>query len=238
MESKRKIDGPTLVNLLFFGALFFLTFLFWPQIRSAFSNPQETKDFVLGFGYWGPLALILFTIFQVIVWPIPGYLPVVVGSYLYGFLPGFIYTLIGINVGTFIVLYFARKFGRPLVEKFVPKKMLTKWDNFFKGKGTIIFFMTFLIPGFPDDLIVYVAGLTKIPILTLLILSIVGRAPQNLNISYFGEAISTGDLKYLTISMIPIIALGSLGLINHRKLTTFFESFEKKYKLAEKLKLK
>ncbi|MDD3480771.1 MAG: VTT domain-containing protein [Patescibacteria group bacterium] len=217
-----------IILLLLFTALLGLYF-FWPDLRFSLSDINKVRETIQGFGIWGPIALIAFSAFQVVLWPVPGYVPVVIGSYLYGFLLGFLYSLIGINIGTFIVLYLTRKYGRPFAEKFVSKKTLAKWDKFFEGRGPVLFFLTYLVPGFPDDLITYVAGLTNVPIITLLLISIVARAPQNLIIAYFGEAISFGNLERMLLPMALIILIGIIGLLNERKLTILLTRFGKKH---------
>lgn len=222
-----------IVIIVFLAALLGLYYL-WPELRLSLSDIEKIRATIQGFGAWGPIALIAFSAFQVALWPIPGYVPVIVGSYLYGFWGGFIYTLIGINIGTFIVLYFTRKYGRPFAEKFVSKKTLAHWDKFFEGRGPILFSLTYLVPGFPDDLITYVAGLTEIPILTLLLISIVARAPQNLIISYFGEAISFGNIQKMILPMSLILLLGIIGLINEKKLTAWLDKVNKRYSIKIK----
>ncbi len=70
-----------------------------------------------------------------------------------------------------------RIFGRPLVSKLIPEKIFKKFDYLTGNKGVLIFFIIFLLPFFPDDIIFYVAGLTKIPILSLVIIAFLGRSP-------------------------------------------------------------
>ncbi len=227
---KIKLTKKTIAQIVFLLFIVFLTVFFWPEVRTIFTDAEKIRNYIQSFGIWGPIALIFFCIFQVIIWPIPGYLPVIIGSYQYGFWGGFLYTFIGINIGTFIVAYLSRKYGRPLVEKVISKKKLAKWDIFFENKGPVFLFLAFLTPGLPDDLLCYVVGLTKIPIILIVILSAIGRSVQNANISYFGEAISFGNLNRLIIPMLLIGLMGVAGILSEKRITTLVEKAEKRFK--------
>ena len=50
-----------------------------------------------------------------------------------------------------------------------------------------------LLPALPDDLVCFVAGLTKIPIWKLMIASVVGRFPGMLVLSMVGDGFSSGE---------------------------------------------
>jgi len=46
------------------------------------------------------------------------------------------------------------------------------------GVGLVFFFLVFLIPGLPDDIACFVAGLTSLPLLALIAVSAIGRLPS------------------------------------------------------------
>jgi len=64
---------------------------------------------------------------QVVVSPIPGELTGVVGGYVYGVKFGFVASTLGLTLGSWVAFELASIFGRPLVEKFVAKKVLEKF---------------------------------------------------------------------------------------------------------------
>lgn len=63
--------------------------------------------------------------------------------------------------GAYLSFYLARFFGRPLVEKFVSKEKLDKFDQWFERNGTFGLFILRLIPIFSFNLLNYGAGLVS-----------------------------------------------------------------------------
>ena len=72
----------------------------------------------------------------------------------------------------------------------------------------------FLLPGFPDDIICYVAGLSNLPIRTLVMVSLAGRLPGYLATSFLGAGI--GDANVRLVVGIGI-ALGLAGIVAYMK---------------------
>jgi len=71
--------------------------------------------------------------------------------------------LTGALIGTVIVYYLVRKFGKPLVFKFFPEEKFNAVKILNDDKKlTFTIFLLFLIPGTPKDFLTYIAGLTKI----------------------------------------------------------------------------
>lgn len=137
-------------------------------------------------GAWGPLALIGLTIAQVIVAPIPGQAVNFAAGYLFGLGPGLLYAWVGLVAGASLAMLLARYVGRPLVERLVPRELLDKIDRLARGRGLWFFFVFFLIPGLPDDVLCFVAGLTPLPLRALALLSAIARLPGLLVAVWFG----------------------------------------------------
>ena len=76
-----------------------------------------------------------------------------------------------------LAICIARFAGRPLVARLVRPEVLERLDRFAAGRGLLFFFLVFLIPGLPDDVLCFVAGLTRLPILALVALVAVARVP-------------------------------------------------------------
>lgn len=174
----------------------------WPYL-SAISSPEQARELITGAGGWGPLVFILMQAAQVLIAPIPGQIIGLIGGYLFGPFLGLIYTITGATIGFTAVFYLTRKLGRPFVERFVSKKILGKFDHLTEEKGVLVFFLIFLLPAFPDDLISFIAGLTTIRIRTLVLISIAGRLPGYAVLSFTGNGLAYENLN-------PVIATGIL----------------------------
>jgi uncharacterized membrane protein YdjX (TVP38/TMEM64 family) len=141
---------------------------------------------------------------QVVISPIPGELTGVIGGYVYGVNFGFLFSTLGLTLGSWIAFELASIFGRPLVEKFVAKKVLDKFHFLTSNAGAAISFLLFVIPGFPKDYLCYILGLTGMNLSTFLIVSTLGRMPGTYLLTIQGARIGSG--QYETAIVIAVIS--------------------------------
>lgn len=207
MKTKKKLllAGIGLLSLV---GLIVATVLFGQPIIEVFKDPERTRAFVTQAGPWAPLVFMAMQLLQVFIAPIPGQVTGFMGGYLFGTLWGTIYTTIGGALGFSLVFMLARKLGRPFVEHFVDKKTLKRFDYLAQEHGVMIFFLIFLLPFFPDDLICYIAGLTTIKVRTLIIISLIARFPSTLALSLAGAGAAESNMS-LVVGII-----GGMGLIS------------------------
>jgi uncharacterized membrane protein YdjX (TVP38/TMEM64 family) len=102
----------------------------------------------------------------------------IAGAYAYGFFGGFMISWLVSVAASQAVFYLARYAGRPVVERFVPAKVLNKWTRTAGEKGTIFFLLAFVIPPIPSDIMTYVAGLSSISGRRFLVANLIGRMPM------------------------------------------------------------
>lgn len=175
-----------------------------------FSNPEALRAWVEECGVLGPLAFMLLQFVQTVVAPIPGNVVGVLGGYLFG-IWGIFWSLIGSALGFLMVFWLSRRFGRPLVEKIVKKESLDKFDFVFGKRGPMILFLIFLIPGLPDDVVCYIAGLTEIPIRRLLAMVVIGRLPAVIANNLIGTGL--GDGNYSMVIVFSVVAAILIAVI-------------------------
>jgi len=145
----------------------------WVIIR----DRSRLQAWVASLGPWGPLATISLNVLQVILAPIPGQFVGVINGYLYGIAAGTLYSLLGLIIGTGMAMALARRFGRPLVERLVPKAQMARWDDITAHQGPWFFFLVFLFPFVPDDITSFLIGLSPLSIPRMLVLVTFGRLP-------------------------------------------------------------
>ena len=141
---------------------------------------HQLKKVILSFGPYSPLAYIVLQITQVVIAPIPGGAVEFIGGYLVGAKAGFLYSMIGLLIGSWIAFSLARIFEKLAVEKFVSAETRKKFDYLIGHEGVILSFLLFLIPGFPKDALCYILGLTPMHLGIFLFISTVGRVPGTL----------------------------------------------------------
>ena len=141
---------------------------------------HRLKEIISSYGAYSPLAFILLQTVQVIVAPIPGGAIEFLGGYLFGAKAGFLYSMIGLLLGSWLAFSLARIFEIWAVGKFASEEMRNKFDYLIGHEGVILSFLPFLIPGFPKDALCYILGLTPMHLNVFLIISTIGRVPGTL----------------------------------------------------------
>lgn len=174
---------------------------------------------------WGPFAPLLYIILQVlqtVVAPIPGQIVGSIGGFLFGAW-GILWTTIGTLIGCWIVFKIARRFGRPLLEKLFKKSAIEKFDFIINAKSaSLILFAIFLLPGFPDDIICYIAGLTNLSIKRLMAIVILGRFPVIVLTNYIGAEVGTNFVMVALVALLAVVILG-IGIWQRERIMTFLK---------------
>ncbi len=155
----------------------FVVFKWWAPLRSFFGDTGEVTALTERWGMWAPVITIVLHAAQVVFAPIPGQALDLVNGYLFGPWIGTIYSMVGIVLSSALVMWLSRRFGRPLVERFVDPQTLDKLDRVTEQRGEMVIFLIFLVPFLPDDALCFLAGLTNIPLPKLVLLAAVGRLP-------------------------------------------------------------
>ncbi|HEX6461690.1 MAG TPA: TVP38/TMEM64 family protein [Candidatus Saccharimonadales bacterium] len=187
------------------------------------SDTEKTRELITAAGPWGPLVFMALQIVQVFVAPIPGQVIGFVGGYLFGTFWGTVYAMVGATIGFTAIFLLARKLGRPFVERFVDQKTLKKFDYLSENNGAFILFLIFLLPALPDDLICFIAGLTNIKIKTLIIISVLGRLPGYLVLSFAGAGVAESNIQLVAIIMSIALAISAVAFWQRRRIERFIK---------------
>jgi uncharacterized membrane protein YdjX (TVP38/TMEM64 family) len=140
-------------------------------------NRHHLKKTILSFKKYAPLVYILIQMLQVVVAPIPGGATEFLGGYIFGVKAGFLFSMIGVTLGSLVAFLLARTFGKRVLERFVSPQAMKKFEYLIGHEGVIISLLLFLIPGFPKDALCYILGLTPMHLGIFLIVSTIGRVP-------------------------------------------------------------
>ena len=215
------------------GFVFILVYQYnssiWAQVIKVYhlyQDHQEFKKVISSYGAYAPLAYILLQVLQVVIAPIPGGAIEFLGGVLFGVKAGFIYSMIGLTLGSWLAFSLARIFEKVAVEKFVSEQTRKKFDYLVEHEGVILSFILFLIPGFPKDALCYILGLTPMHLGIFLIISTIGRIPGTLIACLQGG--KAFDHQYYTFG----ILLGASALV----ILVFYIYHEEIHNLVKKLK--
>ncbi|MFB6170064.1 MAG: TVP38/TMEM64 family protein [Haloarculaceae archaeon] len=205
----------TLVVLTFAVAGFALVAAALHRTLPHLADPAWLRTQITAFGPYAPAVFVLVQALQVVVAPVPGQVLAFVGGYLFGVVHGTAYSLLGAAIGSAVAFLLARRFGRPYVERVVTPETLAAFDGVVARDGRFAIFLVFLVPGLPDDAVCFLAGVTRIPVWQLLVISLVGRLPGYLAVSYAGTQLSQANYAATTV-VLAALALVS-GLVYWQK---------------------
>lgn len=151
------------ITTIFF-TLLLIGFIIYAIHTGFSSSSKETLVLKMKeYGWIAPFVFILIQLVQVVFPVIPGGASCLVGVLAFGPIWGFIYNYIGLSIGSLVSFFISRKFGLPMICKLFKEKTVNKYLDYIKqNKFDKIFFIGILVPGAPDDLLCYIAGLTNI----------------------------------------------------------------------------
>ena len=113
----------------------------------------------------GPLVVLSAQIIQIIIAFIPGQGIQMATGYIYGLGVSIVFSIVGAVIGETVAFIIGRVLGYDGLRIIMPKGMIDKYvDRLGAKKSLRIVFILYLLPGFPKDLINYVAGISNLRI--------------------------------------------------------------------------
>ncbi|GAB6153771.1 VTT domain-containing protein [Desulfosporosinus burensis] len=160
-----------------------LTFvlLLYPKLQ----NPDAFQAFVSQWGWIGIfvdlLIIMLFALFPLI----PFVLIAGVNTLLYGWVGGFLLSLVGSLLGAAVGFWLARTLGQAWAQPKMGK--LGKWGTLIEGNSFTIILISRLIPILPSAAVNYAAGLSLMSFPKFLLATFIGKIPMILWESWVGH---------------------------------------------------
>ncbi len=200
---KRLALAGVWTTLLVVGAIALWHFGFLQEL----SNKDRLIAALRSHGSKGALICIGAQFVQVVIFAIPGEITQFAAGYVFGIWRGFLYSVLGIMLGSAFNFYFAQLVGRPTLEKFVGRATLEKVDrllNSARGKSAI--FLLFLVPGTPKDAMCYGAGFSNMRVLEFVVITGLARSPALIASIVLGSQASRRDYDAMVLTAIAVVA--------------------------------
>jgi uncharacterized membrane protein YdjX (TVP38/TMEM64 family) len=157
---------------------------------------------------------------QAVAVPLPVTVLMVANGVVFGVWGGMLVSFVGGFAGSVVAYGLGHHFGRGVAEGIVPRAALDAADRVMKRRGGWAVVLGRWVPGIPCDPLSYAAGITRMPLVPFLVLTVVGLIPANLVTAYLG-AEATTDVKtsYWLLGIAGVAALwGAWTLFKrHRK---------------------
>ena len=187
-----------------------------PILRLA-ADPEAFRQWIAQRQAGGLLLYGGMVFFQVLFAVIPGEPLEIAGGYAFGALWGTVACLTAATLGSVVVFALVRRFGTRLVEVFFPKEKLHHL-RFLQSspRRTFLFFLIFMIPGTPKDLLCYFAGLTDMKFLPFLLICSLGRLPSLVTSTVGGDALGTESYILAAVVFAITLLISGAGLLCYR----------------------
>jgi uncharacterized membrane protein YdjX (TVP38/TMEM64 family) len=217
-STKRKLESILMFSLIVAAALIGRDYI----SLSVFSNPEALAGLIGPYGYAG----IIFTQFaQVLIAPLPPVTPVVSGM-LYGVVMGTSLSFVGAALGSLVALLIGKRYGRPAVRRFLSEEALDKFDRYTSGHGYLPFVVLFVFPGFPDDALCFIAGLTDLDWKKLFLIASFGRIPGIALLAMTGSSAAQANTSVFLISASAVLTISVLSIRYERQMEQLVREIE------------
>jgi len=208
-KQKAKILFWALFLLLVISSL--ALYFFWGEsllsqalfhLKDVTTNGTRVRETILSYGYLAPLMFMVLQILQVLFAPVPGEATGILGGYLFGAWPSFIYSSIALAAGSALAFIIGHLFADAFRSRFSKTKVYRKFNHLvFKG-DFVIPFVLFLFPGFPKDSLSYLLGLSAMPFKIFIFIASIARMPGTLFLSFEGAQVYAGNYLELLILLV------------------------------------
>ena len=182
------------------------------------TEPERFRMWVERHGILGRLVYMLIVFLQVVIALIPGEPVEIAGGYAFGAIEGTLLYLGAAVLGSLMVFLLVRRFGIRLLEIFFSKEKIESLKILKTNrKRAVLFFLIFMIPGTPKDLLCYYAGLTDMKLGTFLLINVIGRLPALISSTVGGDALGMQSYTVAIIVFAVTILVSVIGYIVYSK---------------------
>jgi len=179
----------------------------WAVLTSG--DEKRITQWVDGFGWFGPVVLILAMIIQMFLIVIPSVALMVVSIIAYGPIWGSLIVFAAVFSASTIGYIIGRYFGPVIVERLIGEKNEQKIADFIDDYGFWAVIVTRVNPFLSNDAISFVGGILKMTYWKFIGATLVGIAPLTIFIAILGR--STDQLKsgLLWGSLVSLVLFGA-----------------------------
>jgi uncharacterized membrane protein YdjX (TVP38/TMEM64 family) len=164
------------------------------------------RQFVMGLGLGGPLAIVALMMLAILVSPIPSAPVALAAGALYGHAWGTGYVALGAELGALAAFGLARLLGRDVLQRWLGGSLpQTRLGS--QGALMAIVFVSRLLPFISFDVVSYAAGFTALTWWRFALATLAGILPASFLLAHFGGEMATGELDRI---MYAVLALGVL----------------------------
>ena len=221
-HEEHRPDEPLLANpkvrrrLLSLVALLGATVLIALEFIVGDLDVADVREWIRDLGFWGPILLIAVLAFAMVVAPIPNPPFMIAAGIAWGTFLGVVYSVIGQLIGSIIIFWLSRKFGRRFIPKLIGKEGADRVDRLATQMGPQLVFWWRMMP-ISFDFAAYAAGLTTIGFRKFVVLVALGSIVPTTVVVSFGDSWGKSWEALAVTGGLIVLAMGVLGFVFYRK---------------------
>jgi len=178
------------------------------------ADGQALRQFIVGLGVAGPLAVIGLMSFAILVSPIPSAPIAMAAGAAYGHTWGTLYIVLGAELGALAAFGLARLLGHDVLHRWfgdrLPKTRLRS-----QGALMAIVFASRLLPFISFDVVSYAAGLTTLTLWRFALATLAGILPASFLLAHFGGEMAAGEVDRILYAVLALGLLTGIPLAVH-----------------------
>lgn len=172
------------------------------------------RQYVMGLGMVGPLAIVALMILAILVSPIPSAPIALAAGALYGHAWGTGYIALGAELGALAAFGLARALGRDALQRWLGSRLPKSRLGSQNALMTIVF-VSRLLPFISFDVVSYAAGLTALAFWRFALATLAGILPASFLLAHFGGEMATGELDRILYAVLALGLLTAVPLAAH-----------------------
>ena len=203
-----------------------LSYFFIPEVQDFFKNAyqvltsddkQQIKEWVSGFGFWGPVVIVGAMVVQMFLIVVPSPLLMIVSALAYGPWWGSLISYVAVTVAATIAYYIGYHASNAFIDRLIGQKSAQKVNHYIQKYGVWAVVLFRVSPFLSNDGISFVAGLGEMRYTKFIMATTAGIIPLIAMIAFLGE--DTDRLKdgMLWISGATIVGFGIYFLIKKHR---------------------
>lgn len=215
-ETTTKSNLPLYITIGFLVALVVSYFLvpsvkdFFDEAWSVLTSDDEARieQWVSGFGWLGPIVLVVAMVAQLFLLVVPSILLMVVSVLAYGPIWGSVIIIVSVFAASTVGYFIGSYFGDVLVKRIIGKKSEKKVASFLEDYGFWAVIVTRFNPFLSNDAISFVGGVLSMGYWRFMGATMVGILPLTGFIAVFGKNIDNLKMGLLWGSLISLLVFG------------------------------
>ena len=180
-----------------------------------------SREWIVPLGVLGPVVFVLVQAAQVVITPISHYAVGAIGGYLYGPYFGGLLNYIGRVLGHCCAFMISRRLGRAFLVKHLDEATLRKYDRIVggttdgvesSGLPSMILFLIYFLPLFPDDEVSYIVGTSSLPRRSFLLANLFGHLGGAFSLAYLGSGVDTKDVLFWVLTGLTLVGFPAIWI--------------------------